>query len=75
MTTVALLQSNVAVDNLLEGLVDLGVNAVRVGQPVRVREGLRGATLDARLLDHPLQQQLGQVSVVWEQFGLLYRLC
>jgi hypothetical protein len=43
------------VDNLLEGLVDAGIQAVRVGQPVKVRESLRGATLDARLLDHPLQ--------------------
>ncbi|GIL65859.1 hypothetical protein Vafri_19506, partial [Volvox africanus] len=47
-------QSNVAVDNLLEGLVDLGMRAVRVGQPVKVRESLRDATLDARILEHPL---------------------
>jgi hypothetical protein len=49
----------VAVDNLLEGLVDAGIEAVRVGQPVKVRESLRGATLDARLVDHPLQVRGG----------------
>ena len=51
-------ESNVAVDNLLEGLLDLGVKAVRIGRPVKVRESLRNATLDALLEDHPLQEEL-----------------
>ena len=42
-------ESNVAVDNLLEGLLDLGVKALRIGRPVKVRETLRSATLDAVL--------------------------
>jgi len=51
-------ESNVAVDNLLEGLLDLGVKAVRIGRPVKVRENLRNATLDALLEHHPLQDEL-----------------
>lgn len=51
-------ESNVAVDNLLEGLLDLGVKALRVGRPVKVRETLRSATLDALLEDHPKQEEL-----------------
>jgi KaiC/GvpD/RAD55 family RecA-like ATPase len=51
-------ESNVAVDNLLEGLLDLGVKALRVGRPVKVREALRSATLDALLEDHPKQEEL-----------------
>ena len=51
-------ESNVAVDNLLEGLLDLGVRAVRIGRPVKVRETLRMATLDAQIEDHPKQDEL-----------------
>lgn len=44
--------SNVAADNVLESLLDLGVAAVRVGHPATVREGkCRSATLDARVSD------------------------
>ncbi len=51
-------ESNVAVDNLLEGLLDNGVNAIRIGRPVKVREGLREATLDAILKNHPAQEEI-----------------
>jgi len=51
-------ESNVAVDNLLEGLLECGVNAVRIGQPVKVRESLRSATIDALVADHPDQEKI-----------------
>ena len=51
-------ESNVAVDNLLEGLLALGVKALRIGRPVKVREQLRSATLDAVLENHPMQEEL-----------------
>ncbi len=51
-------ESNVAVDNLLEGLLDLNVNAVRFGRPIKVRENLRDATLDAIVSSHPKQDEI-----------------
>ena len=42
-------QSNVAADNILEGLVKLGVNVVRYGRPVNVRSTLWNNTVDALL--------------------------
>ena len=51
-------ESNVAVDNLLEGLVSIGINAVRIGKPVKVRESLRNNTLDALIEQHPLQDEI-----------------
>ena len=44
--------SNVAVDNLVEGLLALGVGVVRVGQPAKVQAALRAATLDAQVVRH-----------------------
>lgn len=41
--------SNVATDNLLECLLSLGVNAVRVGNPASTRRSLRNHTLDAKV--------------------------
>ena len=51
-------ESNVAVDNLLEGLLEMNIKAVRIGRPVKVREHLREATLDARIEQHPMQEEL-----------------
>jgi len=57
-TILAVADSNVAVDNLLEGLLELGVRAVRLGQPVKVRENLREATMDAQMEIHDLNREL-----------------
>ncbi|KAK9863459.1 hypothetical protein WJX84_011464 [Apatococcus fuscideae] len=50
---IACAASNVAVDNLVTALDALGVHVVRVGQPVKVAEALRGCTLEALVLQHP----------------------
>ena len=57
-TVLAVADSNVAVDNLLEGLLERGIRAVRLGQPVKVRENLREATMDARMESHELNRDL-----------------
>ena len=54
----AVADSNVAVDNLLEGLLDCGVKAIRMGQPVKVRESLREATMAARMEEHHLRKDV-----------------
>lgn len=45
--------SNVAADNLLEGALELGMHAVRIGRPATVRPTLWHATLDALVENHP----------------------
>ncbi|KAF5843656.1 AAA domain-containing protein [Dunaliella salina] len=45
--------SNVAVDNMVAGLVELGVDVVRMGQPVKVDAALRGCSLESRIAATP----------------------
>jgi len=45
--------SNTGVDNLLEKLIALGVDAVRIGHPARVLENLQQHTLDALVDNDP----------------------
>lgn len=53
MKILACAHSNVATDNLLEGLIKFGVNAVRLGRPVNVRSMLWNHTIDSRLQTYP----------------------
>ena len=45
--------SNVAVDNLVERLVNMGSKVLRLGHPIRVTPLLRKHTLDYKVLEHP----------------------
>lgn len=80
--------SNTATDNLLEGLLKLNVNAVRLGRPANVRSGLWNHTLDAKLLSHPtmtsararldmavdVYRELKAEGVKGEDFGMAQRM-
>lgn len=53
--------TNVAVDNLVDGLARAGVKPLRVGYSGNVREGLLEHTLDAKLCAHALHPTLTQL--------------
>ena len=50
--------SNIAVDNLLEKLLEAGLDAVRMGHPARILDSLRHATVSARVAEHPSQKNI-----------------
>ena len=52
----AVASSNVAVDQLLENFLALGLRAVRVGDVVRVRPELRSASVEAAVAAHPAME-------------------
>ncbi|KAK9316026.1 P-loop containing nucleoside triphosphate hydrolase protein [Lipomyces starkeyi] len=49
--------TNMAVDNLLDGLTRCGISGLRVGQSLRVREDLRTKTVDYQFEMHPLSKE------------------
>ena len=52
-SVLAVAASNLAVDNMLERLIDAGENAIRLGHPARVSPALREHTLDELAEIHP----------------------
>jgi len=50
--------SNIAVDNLLEKLLETGLDAVRMGHPARILDSLHHATVSARVADHDNQKHI-----------------
>jgi len=55
--------SNIAVDNMLEKMLDTGLNVVRMGHPARILDSLRHATLSALVAEHPDQKYIDELDV------------
>lgn len=53
--------SNIAVDNILEKLLERGLRVVRLGHPARTLEPLRHATLSAQVADHVEQEEISEL--------------
>lgn len=53
--------SNIAVDNLLEKLLETDLQVVRMGHPARILDSLRHATLSALVAEHPDQSYIREL--------------
>jgi len=62
--------SNVATDNLLEGLIKKGLEPVRIGHPAKVSPGLVSHSLDALVEAHP---EYGTCRELWERIWAMRR--
>jgi ATP-dependent RNA/DNA helicase IGHMBP2 len=62
--------SNVAVDNILEKLVDRDFRVVRLGHPARTLESLRHATLMAQVAERPEQKTIRELDQVRERLAV-----
>lgn len=54
--------TNVAVDNLVEGLMKTGLKPLRIGYGGKVKEMLQETTLEAKVAAHPLKKVLERVN-------------
>ncbi len=60
--------SNVAVDNMLERLVRFGINAIRIGHPVRISKTLVEHSLDEKIKAH---EDFQRALELWEEVDRL----
>ena len=60
--------SNMAVDLMTEKLAELGINVLRLGNPVRVSENLLKNTLDAKVAAHPSFKNIKQYRKQAEEY-------
>ncbi|CAL1698014.1 unnamed protein product [Somion occarium] len=58
--------TNVAVDNLVEGLLTTGLKPLRIGYGGKVKESLRETTLEAKIAAHRLSKDLERVNAQTE---------
>lgn len=60
--------SNTAVDLLSEKLSGIGLNVLRIGNPVRVTERLQRLTLDSRVAEHPQFKEIKKLKKQASEF-------